>query len=926
VRFRLLGVVEAHLDGEPVDLGPARQRCVLAALLVEANRPVSVDQLVDRVWDEHPPHRARDSVYSYLSRLRAVLAGVPDVSIARRGAGYVLVVDEATVDLHRFRYLVAQARAADDDEQALALYEQALGLWHGEAFADLDSRWVATMRTALAAERFAAELDHADTALRRGRHAELVADLSVRATAHPLDERVAGQLMLALYRNGRQADALLHYQRIRSRLAEELGADPGAALAAVYRQVLTGEAESPGPRAGITASPSSTPRQLPPAPQSFTGRTDELAVLTKIVDAQSTHGTATVAVGGIGGIGKTSLVLRWAHQHLDRFPDGQLFVNLRGFDPVDPPMSPAAALHGFLVGLGVDADSVPDDVDAQAALYRSVTADRRMLIVLDNARDTTQLTPLLPGSAICTLLITSRHQLIGLAVTGTRLLDLDVLTDTDARALLAARIGEEVLAAEPDAVTDLLRSCAGSPLAISIVAARAAAHPDFPLAALASELQDTATRLDALDAGELTANLRAVFASSHRTLDEDAAILLGQLGLAPGPDIGLATVASLAALPTARARVLLRRLETAHLVQQHEAGRYRMHDLVRLYAIECARQDQAADRRTEALHRLVDFYLHTAHRGDRLLYPHRPSIDLDRPAPGCVPGVVPDADAAMAWFDTEHTGLLAAQRVAAEHGWHSAVWQLAWSLSAYHRRRGRLRDDEAMWRAALASAEALGDADVLARAHKRLGGLAGRTGEYETALEHLGHALTYTAAMNDVAGQIDTHQALTLMWSTMGDAEQALTSAQAALRLAGTAGNPVWEADALNAVGLCEAELDRFDEAREHCARALSLQRVHGNGEGEAETLDSLGYLEHRSGRHGEALDHYRQALVAYERLNFDSQRADTLERIGDTYVALGRWEGAAEAWRQAVRLYEVQHRGEAADRLRQQIADLNRG
>ncbi|HVV19631.1 MAG TPA: BTAD domain-containing putative transcriptional regulator [Pseudonocardiaceae bacterium] len=913
MQFRLLGNVEAYAGGRPVDLGHARQRCVLATLLVEANRTVSVDQLVDRVWGDSPPKRGRDVVYSYLSRLRSTLAGATDVSIVRRGSGYALLIDEATVDLHRFRQLVGRARTAED---ALPLYEQALGLWHGEAFADLDTPWLAATRTALEAERFAAELDHADVALRGGRHAELVGELAVRAGRHPLDERIAGQYMLALYRNGRQADALRHYQRIRSRLADELGSDPSAGLEAVYRQVLTADAELPGPRS-FTGSP--TPRQLPAAPQSFTGRADELAVLSKALDAEAST-VAVSAIGGIGGIGKTSLVLRWAHDHLHRFPDGQLFVNLRGFDPAGAPMSPTTALRGFLVGLGVSAQSVPDDVDAQAALYRSLVADKRMLIVLDNARDTAQITPLLPGSASCTLLITSRSQLAGLAVTGARLLALDVLSDGEARGLLAARLGDETVAAEPEAVADLLRSCAGLPLAISIVAARAAAHPGFPLSALAAELRDATTRLDALDAGELTANLRAVFGSSYETLDAEAATLLGLLGLAPGPDIGLPAVASLAAVPAARARVLLHRLETAHLVQQYDIGRYRMHDLVRLYAIERARHSD------EALRRLVDFYLHTAHQGDHLLYPHRPPIDLERPVPGCVPAALADADEAMAWFDAEHACLLAAQRLAADREWHREVWQLAWSLSAYHRRRGRLHDDGVVWRAALAAAERLHDTTVLAQAHKRLGGMLARAGEHEGALEHLRQALAYTAELNDVAGQIDTHQALTVLWATMGDYQHALDSASAALDLARTSGNEVWQADALNAVGMCEAELDRFAPARAHCEEALRLQRSSGNGEGEAETLDSLGYLEHRSGNHAAALDYYRQALGVYDRLNFDYQKADTLERIGDAYASLGQPSQAADLWHQAIRMYETQNRTQAAEQLRDQVEGLTAG
>jgi tetratricopeptide (TPR) repeat protein len=365
--------------------------------------------------------------------------------------------------------------------------------------------------------------------------------------------------------------------------------------------------------------------------------------------------------------------------------------------------------------------------------------------------------------------------------------------------------------------------------------------------------------------------------------------------------------------------VLLHRLETAHLVQQHEIGRYRMHDLVRLYAIE------RAEHSDDALRRLVDFYLHTAYQGDRLLYPHRPPIDLERPAPGCVPVAVADADEAMAWFDAEHASLLAAQRLAAQREWDREVWQLAWSLSAYHRRRGRVHDGGAVWRAALDAAERLADPATLAQAHRRLGGMLARSAEHEQALTHLRRALAYAAESADVAGQIDTHQALTMLWATRGDYEQAVASATDALRLARTSGNTVWEADALNAVGMCEAELSRFAAAREHCEEALRLQRVGGNGEGEAETLDSLGYLEHRSGNHKAALDHYQRALGVYERLNFDYQRADTLERIGDTHVALDQPAAAVEQWHRAIRLYEDQNRTSAADDLRDRLEALHR-
>ncbi|WP_244223926.1 NB-ARC domain-containing protein, partial [Amycolatopsis circi] len=386
------------------------------------------------------------------------------------------------------------------------------------------------------------------------------------------------------------------------------------------------------------------PRQLPCPPRLFTGRTVELVQLDRHLDL-----AGTVAIGGTGGIGKTWLALHWAHQRLSRFPDGQLHVDLHGFDPTGQPTSAAEAIRGFLDALGVAPSAIPVDLEAQIGLYRSLLAGKRMLLVLDNARDIEQVTPLLPGTPTCTVLITSRRHLVGLAALyGVQLLNLDVLPDSDARELLTGHLGPDRLATEPGTVADLLTMCAGLPLAVRIVAARAQHHPTFPLAVLAEELRDASARLDGLDAGGLRVNLRAVLSWSVRALSPQATRLFGLLGIAPGPDISLAAAEALAATPAAQLRTVLRELEIASLVQQHVPRRYRMHDLIRLYASDTLTEDA----RDAALRRILHFYTHTAHAADRLLNPRQGSIPLDPPAPDALPHPLPDALAALAWYHT----------------------------------------------------------------------------------------------------------------------------------------------------------------------------------------------------------------------------------------------------------------------------------
>lgn len=617
VEVRVLGEVQLWIDDRSVNAGHARQRCVLALLALDASRLMPVEQLIDRVWGDRTPGDARGVLYTYLARLRRILAGAGDVSIQRRPGGYVLTIDPLAVDLHQFRHLYGQARTTDDD-RALGLFTQALDLWRGEAFASLDTEWLDTIRTALAAERLAAELAHTELRLRRGDHVQLLPEVAARAKAHPFDEHATAHLMLALYRAGRSADALGHYLEFRQRLAAELGTDPGPDLQQLHQQILTNDpALTTTPDPTRTTAPAITaavpaavvvPRQLPATPAPFTGRAGELARLSDV----ATPGTAVLiaAISGTGGIGKTWLALRWAHSHADQYPDGQLFVDLRGFSPDSAPMDPTVAVRGFLDALGVRPDCMPVDPSTREALYRSVMAGRKMLIVLDNAATTDQVVPLLPGDDTSTVLVTSRRTLSGLLIRhGAHDLSLDILTEPDAHALLARSVGKARIVADPTATTELIRLCGGFPLALGIVAARAHTHPAVPLADLAAELADLG--LAALADEDPAASLPTVLSWSFRMLSPPAATLFGLLGITPGPDIGWQAAAFLAGLPEIQTRVVLRELEHASLVAQQVPGRYRMHDLIRPLR---ERYRPRAFRARAG---------HGAAAGGRLLYPHR---------------------------------------------------------------------------------------------------------------------------------------------------------------------------------------------------------------------------------------------------------------------------------------------------------------
>jgi hypothetical protein len=660
---------------------------------------------------------------------------------------------------------------------------------------------------------------------------------------------------------------------------------------------------------GPAVDPVVVPRQLPAAAAHFVGRVAELKALDELFDQTGGEddaiGPAVIisAIDGTAGIGKTALALRWAHRAADRFGDGQLYVNLRGFDPSASPAAAATVLRRFLDAFAVAPDRIPADLDTQVDLYRSLVAGKQMLIVLDNARDAEQVRPLLPGTAGCLILITSRNRLTDLiAVDGAVPLTVDLFTTGEARELLARRLGADCAGREPAAITEIVDLCGRLPLALNIAASWAATHPRTPLWHLAAELRDAHQRLDLLSAGRGAANLRAVFSWSYDTLSDPAARMFRLLGVHPGPEVGLAAAASMAAVDLDEARRSIGDLTAVHLLTELAHGRYGIHDLLRAYAAERAGGDE---ERTAAINRMLDHYLHTARAAALLLFPARDPIDLCPPAPGTAPESIADAWRALAWFDTEYPVLLAATALAVTAGFDRHAWQIPACIAPYLERRGHWPDYAASQRLALAAAERTVDRAAQAGAHCLLARATGRLGAYAAAHDHLQQALALYQALDDRTGQAHTHHSLGWVFGQQRRYHDALGHAHQALELYRAAGHRTGQARTLNTVGWYGSLLGRHEQAVTYCRQAVDLHRELGNHDGAADAWDSLGHAYQHLSRPADAIACYRQALDLFRRLGDQHQQADTLTRLSEAYRAAGDHASARHARNRALAILD---------------------
>ncbi|MER5195659.1 AfsR/SARP family transcriptional regulator [Streptomyces sp. NPDC002755] len=928
VRFAVLGTVRMWRAGSELHAGPPQQQALLAVLLASAGQAVSLPELIRVLWNGAEPASATNVVRRYVGSLRRTIEPAlprmaPGRWLLRSGGGYRVDVHPDSLDLLRFRALYARAHEACAQgraEEAVGRYVEALALWRGPSAAGISAEVRGhPLFTHLDNERLTVAKEAADLALRHGAAGPLLDALRTLADHHPLDEPLHGRLMLALSACGRQAEALAVFHGLRDRLATELGLKPSTSLSEAHHRVLAGVV--PAPPAQSTdeqrsdraprethRSPLPRPAQLPAAPAHFVGREAEIdGLLRQLASGEGSTTTSPTmvisAIGGMAGVGKTTLAIHLAYRVADRYPDGQLYVNLRGFDLNGSAMTPAEAVRGFLESLGISPQQIPDGLDAQAALYRSLLATRRMLVLLDNARDAEQVRPLLPGSAGCLVLITSRNQLSSLvAAHGAHPLKLDVMSARSAREALVRRLGADRVDAEPDATETIIALCGRLPLALSVITARVLMNPHLPLSATAGQLVEAKGSLDAFQGTDLFTDVRAVFGWSYRTLSDDTARLFRMLSLHPGTTFDTRSAAALSGLTPRRTRPLLAELVRAHLVGEEPQGRHRLHDLLRAYGREAAdAQDTGADR--DAAHgRLFRHYLETAHAALRLL---DPAQVFPTPAGAATPTAAEPADvaAAVRWFQEEHLTMAGLVHRTAQDDRPADAWRLARLLDPLYERVGHWHEWAELQLTALVAAQQAGEAVGVAHAHAGLGRAHSMLRRYESGEEHLRQALVLFEALGDDMGQAHCLRLLGWLMTRTDRDPLAIEYTRHALDLYRIAGHLSAQADSLNALAWYQASLGNHEAAVTSAVRSLLLYRrmPDSGGSGQANTWDTLAFAHHHLGDFRRAGRCYERAIRLLRAGGDRYNEAGSLNRLGDTLASAGAHEDARARWREAV-------------------------
>jgi DNA-binding SARP family transcriptional activator/tetratricopeptide (TPR) repeat protein len=963
IKFRLLGPLEVRVDEQWREISAPKWRSVLAALLISSGQVVSVDTLIDEVWGDAAPAKAANLVSIYVLRLRRLLGESGGAPLVTRAPGYQLRVGSADTDVRLFEATVRDGRralAAGDPERAAGHLAEALALWRGSPLADVPR---STMVAAEAERLVELKLDASElritAELACGGHAQVVSDLRRLLADNPLREGLWVLLMKALNGSGRHAEALDAYGQARAAISGELGVDPGAELRTLYAGLLAEDsAGGPGSAAGsisagtivasagksdpapeaeaetgrteVQESPARTvtrrPAQLPADIADFTGREDQIKHLSDLLAAAAgddDSGAVRIAlVAGYGGLGKTSLAVHAAHRVRPAFPDGQLYVDLLG--ATAHPLNPFDVLSRFLRDLGVDGREVPHDEAERAARYRTSLAGRRILVVLDNAKDAAQVRPLLPGSASCAVLITTRSRMPDLA--RTKLVDLGVLDDDEALTLFTKVVGDERAAAEPEATAELLLACAGLPLAIRICAARLASRSGWTIQAMANRLRDERRRLDELTAGDLA--VRASFEVSFASLPKakrrgvDPALAFRLLGLWHGPTISSIAAAALCGSTEDQAVDALEVLVDAHLLESKSPDRYKYHDLLRVYASERAEADLAAADRDAAIARLLGWYMHTADTAATATSPYRYTMPLEAAPPDAPELGFPDIDHALAWYDAERINVVAATRQAAADGLHDIAWRLAPPLYILCNRRGNWADCIAMHRIALGSAREVGNRQGEAWILNNLGDALGVLHDGE-AIGLLEQSLAIREEIEDHMGEAQALSNLADAFEELGKREEAVVLMRRAVDLAREVGDKYREAVALNNLGAALLHLHRAEEAIPFLDEACAVFAKFDN-RWAGYSLHSLGRCHLSLGRADEALKYLLRAVASHGATGNRHQEALTLKTVAVTQTKLGLAGQAAASRARAADIFDELDDHDQAVELRTECRDMS--
>ncbi len=891
LRLRVLGPFEVETATGPVDVG-GRQRALLASLAFSANQVVPLWKLIGHVWDEESPLDVRNGLQTLVSRLRRSLGA--DVIETAEG-GYLLRADAAELDLLALRELVDSAAVAareGDTGREYASLASAVRLWRGDPLEDVASPGLRAEAGPRVAELwFAARERMLDIDLERGHGQEVIADLRDLTARHPLRESLWARLMLALHRAGRRAEALEAYRQVTDLVREQLGLDVGRAVADLHQAILLDD------EVLVAGQPAraQVPRQLPGDVRGFVGRCDEMAGLDRLVSGADGQPVVISAVDGAAGIGKTSLAVHWAHQVVPRFPDGQLYLNLRGYGP-SVPVDPADALDVLLRSLGVPPERVPAAVEERAALWRTESAARGMLVVLDNARDSAQVRPLLPGGG--SVVVTSRRKLRGLSAReGARHITLGLLSPAEGLELFTDQVGRDRVAAEPHAAAAIVELCARLPLALRLAADHAARHPEWPLSSLRDELADQ-RGLEVLSVDDdRDSDLRSLFDWSYDALDAQAAAVFDVLGLFPGDSIGRHAVAALAGIPPAAAGAALGRLAEVSMLQQRLPDRFELHDLLRQYA-----RDKAAvlPGETAAVERLAAHYAHTAERArDHLSgIPHRMPIPVAGPG---VPVVdFADHHSAVAWFDREIDTIARLVLGADEHGLHAqaaALFQLSWH---YLNLRGYWQRIVDMGEAAVLSATATGDRFLQGKCLNGASTGYGRAADRDKQITYCRAALEIFRELGDLAeqGTALLNLGSALNWLCLFD--EAVEPLREAVRLYESVGDDLSAAMALNNLADTFVGLGRYEEASGPAQRALDTFRDGTEPSRIAAGLETIAAVQAGSGDHRSAAATYREAVDLVEELHVTRLAVPLRVGLGHALLADGDVDQARRVWREA--------------------------